>query len=294
MTALYGKHNNDSNQKRTMALDDSIEEMTSMLIDDTTMNQLTGEPGKHLSKLGSGKVLPQSSRQGFFHDKALPRLPRLSFDGGDEWAATSRPAIAAVVGVSTNVDMIDDEEDFDSFPPPVSRHPAHARKSSAPPPPRKSSKRRPRQREPKEFAKAGNTTSDESRQLKPRRLSKMTQQIIRGQFFSSGESAKAVIPRALVDATQKIEAMLAASKALKPEGDNVAINSPGQSKNSGKKGSSVLSKMRNAIAGHLSDNGLQNYQNLGNSEHLPVPNLSQLPDYEEEASTISVTELSEG
>jgi hypothetical protein len=61
MTAFYGKNNNDANQQSPLALDDSIQEMTSMLIDDTTMNQLTAEPGKRLSKLGSAKILPQPS-----------------------------------------------------------------------------------------------------------------------------------------------------------------------------------------------------------------------------------------
>jgi hypothetical protein len=291
MTAFYGKQNNDSNQQSTLALDESIEEMTSMLIDDTTMNQLTGEPGKRLTKLGSAKVLPQSSRQGFFHDMALPRLPRLSFDGGDDWTTAPSLAITAPVGVSNEVEMITDEEDHDSFPPPASRQPAHARKSSAPPLPRKSSKRTRRQRGPKEFVETRNTPGDESRQPEPRKLSKTPQQSIKSPFSPSSETTKAAIPEASPDVSKQIGAMLAASMALKPEGDSMVIDSPVLSKNSGKKGSRVLSKMRCAITGHLHDKSLKRHHNLAKNAYLLDPNLNQLPDYDEEASTISATEL---
>jgi hypothetical protein len=295
MTAFFGKQNNDSNQQSTLVLDESIEEMTSTLIDDTTMNQLTGEPRNRLAKLGSAKVLPQSSRQGFFHDKALPRLPRLSFDGGDDWITAPCPAITAPVGVPNEVEMIADEEEHDSFPPPVSRQPAHARKSSAPPLPCKSSKRRRRQREPKEFIETRNTPGDENRQLEPRKLSKTPQQSIKSPFSPSSEITKAVTHEASPDVSHQIKAMLVASMALKPEGDSssssMAIDSPALSKNSGKKGSGVLSKMRSTITGHLHDKGLKKHHNLAKSEYLLDPNLNHLPDYDEEASTISDMEL---
>ncbi len=291
MTAFYAKHNNDPNQQSPLALDDSIEEMTSMLIDDTAINQLTGEPGKRLSKLGSAKVLPQLSRQGFFHDKALPRLPRLSFDSEDDWTTASRPAITAAVGTSNKADLMNNGDELDSCPPPVSRQPAHARKSSAPPLPRKSSKRRSRQREPKDVVEARNTPCYESRKIEPRKLNKPTQQTLTSPYSLSSQTAKGKTPKVSPDVSQQIEAMLATSKALKQEGDQVVSKSPALSKKTGMKGNRVLSKMRDAISGHLQEKGLGRHHNIAKDDHLLDPNLSQLPDYDDEASTISAMEL---
>ena len=291
MTAFYGKHNNDSNQQSTLALDDSIEEMTSMLIDDTTMNQLTGEPGKRLSKLGSANILPQSSQQGFFHEKALPRLPRLSFDGEDDRSTRSRPTITATKAILNEVDLLSDEDELDSCPPPVSRQPTHARKSSAPTLPRNSSQIRSRQREQKGVIEARNATGDENRQIEPRKLSKTTQQNLKSPFSLSSEFTNASITKATPDVSQQIEAMLVASKVLKPEGDSLVIDSPVLSKKSGVKGNRVLSRMKNVLTGHLHDKGFRKHHNLAKNEHLLDPNLSQLPDYDEEASTISAMEI---
>lgn len=288
MTAFYGKHNNDSNQQSTLALDDSIEEMTSMFIDDTAANQLTGEPRKRLSKLGSAKIPQQTSRQGLFNDKALPRLPQLSFNGEDDWTTRSR---AATEAISNEVGLVSDEEEFDSCPPPVSREPTHARKSSAPPLPRKSSKRRSRQREQKEVVDARNATGDDSRQIKPWKLSKTTQQSLKSPFSLPSQNTNSPIPKAAPDASQQIEAMLATSKVLKPEVDTFAIDSPVLSNKGDVKGNRVLSKMKNAITGHLRDKSHRKHHNLAKNEHLLDPNLSQLPDYGEEASTISAMKI---
>jgi hypothetical protein len=291
MTAFYGMHNNDSSQQKTLALDDSIEEMTRLLIDDTTMNQLTREPGKRLSKLGSAKILSQPSQQGFFHDKALPRLPRLSFDGEDDGTTGSPRAITTPEAISNEGNLTNDEDELDSCPPPVSRQPAHARKSSAPPVPRKSSKRRSRQRERKEVIEARITTGGENRQLESRKLSKVTQQSLKRPLALSNETEKAVVPKASPDVSQQIEAMLVASRALKPEGESLMVDSPVLSKKSGVKGNNVLSKMKDAITSQLHDKGFRKHHNLAKNEHLLDPNLSQLPDYDEEASTISDMEL---
>lgn len=285
MTAFYGKNNNDANQQSPLALDDSIQEMTSMLIDDTTMNQLTAEPGKRLSKLGSAKILPQPSRQGISHNKALPQLPRLSFDDDDDWTTGPRPAITAAG------DLTNDEDELGSCPPPVSRQPAHARKSSAPPLPHKSSKRKSRQREQKEHIEARNTTSNENRQFELRKLSKMTQQSFKSPFSLPNEIINATVPKPSPDVSQQIEDILVASRALKPEGDSLVVDSPVLSKKSGVKGNKVLSKMKNAITEHLHDKSFRKHHNLAKNEHLLDPNLSQLPEYDEEASTVSAMEL---
>lgn len=290
MTTFYGKYNNDSNQQDTLALDDSIEEMTSLLIDDTTMNQLTGELGKRLSQLESAKVLSQSSQRGFSHEKPLPRLLRPSMGGDDDWTPGPPPAITVAGAISNEEDLTNDEDELDSCPPPVPRQPAHARKSSAPPLPRKSSKRS-RLREQKEAVESHNTTGDENRQLKSQKLTKMTQPSFKYPIPLFKETAKAAIPKAFPDVSRQIEAMLVASRTLKPEDDSILVDTPVFSKKSVEKRSKVLSKM-NAIVGHLHDKGFRKHHDLAQNEHLLDPNLSQLPDYDEEASTISTTELS--
>jgi hypothetical protein len=290
MTAFYGKYNNDSNQQNTLALDDSIEEMTSLLIDDTTMNQLTEKPGERLTQLGSVKTPSPPSQKGFSHGKSLSRLLRLSLGGDDDWTPGSPPAITAAGAISNEVDLTNDEGELDSCPPPVSRQPAHARKSSAHPLPRKSSKRS-RLREQKEAVEALNTTGDENRQLESRKLTKVTQPSLKYPIPLSKETAKAVIPKASPDVRQQIEAILVDPRTLKPEGDSILVDTPVLSKKSVEKGSRVLSKMKNAITGHLHDKGFRKHHNLARKEHLLDPNLSQLPDYDEEASTISTMEL---
>jgi hypothetical protein len=290
MTAFYGKYNNNSNQQSSPALDDSIEEMTSMLIDDTTINQLTGEPGKRSSQLGSAKILSQPSRQGFFHDKALPRLPRLSFDAEDNWTLGSPPAIPAAELISNIVDLTNDDDELDSCPPPVSRQPSHARKSSAPPLPRKSSKRRSRQREQKEVVEARTTTGDQNRQLGSRKFSKVTQQSLKHSLPLSNETVKAATPNESPDVSQQIEYTLTASKALKSEGDSLVMDSRVLFRRNGEKRNRVLSRMKNAITGHLHDS-FRKHHNLAENEHLLDPTLSQLPDYDEELSAISAMEL---
>jgi hypothetical protein len=291
MTAFCGKRDNDSNKNGPSVLGDSIEELASMLLDDTTMNQLAGEPGKRLSKLGSAKILPQPIGQAFFHDKALPQLPKLSFSGNDEWTTRSYP-VATAAGISSEADPLNDEEELDSCPPPVSRQPAHSRKGSAPPLPRKSSKRSSRQREQRDLIEVQNSRGGDKRQLERRKIMKMTNQNIEGQLPLTAETQpQRSVPTVLPDVSQQIESMLVASRTLKPRESNSMTVSPVVSKKNGMKGNGVLSKMKMILNGHFHDKGLRKHLYAAKNEHLLDPNLSQLPDYDEEASTISAIEL---
>lgn len=291
MKAFYGKHENDYDKNSPSALDDSIEEMASMLPDDTAMNQMAAEPGKRLSNLVSAKILPLPPRQAFFRDKALPQLPpQLSFGGGDEWATRSYP-VTATAEISSDGDPLCYEEEPDSCPPPVFRQPAHLRKGSAPPLPRKSSKRTSRQREGKEIAEVQSSRGDNKRQLEPRKLSKIAQQNSECQSPSKKDESLRSNSAALPDVSQQIEAMMVASRTLKPLGDNSVNESPATSKKSGMRGNGVLSKMKFALTERFQDKGLKKHHYLAKNEHLLDPNLSQLADYDEEASTISAMEL---
>jgi len=60
--------------------DDSIDELASMLLDDTTLDQMKVDPGKRLSRISIINSLPAHE------SKALPQLPGLLFNGDDAWA----------------------------------------------------------------------------------------------------------------------------------------------------------------------------------------------------------------
>jgi hypothetical protein len=60
--------------------DDSIDELASMLLDDTTLDQMKADPGKRLSRVST--VNSPSDEE----SKALPQLPGLIFNGDDAWA----------------------------------------------------------------------------------------------------------------------------------------------------------------------------------------------------------------
>lgn len=119
--------------------DDSIEEMASMLLEDTTINQLNAntEPDRRLSHAAAAKIFNSYSRADARQD--LPQLPRLTFSGDDAWAMQTSPVIAA----SGNSNQIRFDLDDDPLSLPLQPTLKHNRKGSiAPTIPRKSSKRR--------------------------------------------------------------------------------------------------------------------------------------------------------
>jgi hypothetical protein len=60
--------------------DDSIDDLASMLLDDTTLDQMKADPGKRLSRISIVNSPPDQE------SKALPQLPGLLFNGDDAWA----------------------------------------------------------------------------------------------------------------------------------------------------------------------------------------------------------------
>lgn len=286
MSAFYGKHKNDSIQNIHSTVVDSIEEMTSMLLDDTTMNRLAREPRKCLSQLGSAKTL-QPPQHVSSHDKALPQLPQLSFNSGNNWAGRSHHIAPATGRTSNEAGHFSDEEP-DSYPPPVRRLPTHARKASAPPLPRKSSKRTYRQRGKNETNEPRYSRVDTRCQSETRKLTKMAQQNPQDQVKEVPHKSTAMTSS---DVSQQVESPLMVLKTLRPVCDGLVMESPIVSKKNGTGGNGVLSKVKTAITERLHDKGLKRHQNSGGNEHLLDPDLSQLPDYDEEASMISAMEL---
>jgi hypothetical protein len=292
MSAFHGRTNDGSNNDAQSCLDDSIEEMASMLLDDTTMSELQGEIGKRLSQAGSAKILPQLPQEVPSRHKALPQLPQLLFNGDDAWALASRNAIVARDIVHGGYVTFSDEEELDSCPPPVSREPIHARTSSAPTLPRKSSRRRCQN---SEHLKLKDRGENSRQQLEIRNLTKMTQQTVGFPLqLNHGEaiSSNAVQPAV----NRQINNMLAASKALKPPDDSLLSESSVASKKSRNKRKGALSKMRNAINERLHDNRLKEHSQSPKSEQLLDSNLSKWSDYEDGPSAVSAMalRLSEG
>lgn len=280
MAAFYGKHSDDHVGSLNSGFDDSIEEMASMLLDNTTMNELTGEPGKRLSQLGSAQILPHIPRGTYTPDKPSPQLPQLLFNGNDVWAAMSSPVMTAA-GNKNVTDFMSDADELDSCPPPVSKEPAHMRKSSAPPLPRKSSKRKPRQPSQKEDIPNQIHKDENKRQNEPRKLSKMMQQDPGTPPTETRNEMASISP---IDVNQKIEAMLKASRDLKPMDGGFANESTAIKK--GIKENKVLQRMKNAINERINDKDWKKRHGSATNTHLLDLDLSQLSDFEE-VSTVS-------
>jgi hypothetical protein len=261
--------------------------MASMLLDDTTMNELQRETGKRLSQTGPAKVLPQLPREVPSRHKALPRLPQLLFNGDDAWVLASRNAIVARDIVHEGYVTFSGEDELDSCPPPVSREPIHARASSAPTLPRKSSRRRRQNSEHLELRDRG----EKSRQQPEiRKLTKTMQQTVGSPpQLNSGDaiSSNAAQPAA----NRQINNMLAASRALKPPDDSLLSETSIASKKSRNKRNGVLSKMRNAINERLHDKRLKKHSQSPKSEQLQDSNSSKWSDYEDGPSAVSAMEL---
>lgn len=119
--------------------DDSIDEMASQLLDDTTMDQIYTHPGNRMSQISISKAIPHlplSESPG----QAPPRLPQFAFNDDAAWALR-QPALVTTDGM---VKEMSSSGSSRALSPPFDiGHPSHRRKSSAPSLPPKSSKRRP-------------------------------------------------------------------------------------------------------------------------------------------------------
>ena len=120
--------------------EDSIQEVASILLDDTTIDQLNADtyPGRRLSQAAAAGVYNYGRRVEKEDNKALPPIPNFMFNGDDAWA--QRPA--SVVTAAGNLNKFN----FNSDTEPSIGHPStqthHTRRDSAPKIPRKSSLRK--------------------------------------------------------------------------------------------------------------------------------------------------------
>jgi hypothetical protein len=225
--------------------DNSIEEMASMLLDDTTTDRLKTEPGKRLSQITASKALPDIAHE----KKALPQLPQLLFNGDDAWAMKTTPVVTAAGG-SNAMRFTGDPDDIDSYPPPLPRYSAcYSRKGTAPPIPRRSSKRKsvqPSSLNPNYLTQASSQQDDSNklRELGQTGGGSPKQAGLRQPQKAGGVEA--------ADLNNKIEAMIAATKALKPELDGTVLQGPFvPAKKRRLKDNKVFAKVKTAINDRL-------------------------------------------
>jgi hypothetical protein len=220
--------------------DDSLEEMANMLLEDTTIDQFESDHGQSASQIAAVRMLPSISSQNM---RVLPQLPELHFNN-DAWAMNANTVVAA----AGNVNEI---QPFGGTNAPGNYHQklsTRSRKGPAPPIPGKSSKRksaRPMATDCKERAEPGNRQSDGANSKKIAKGS------ISPPKYIDVPQAK---PSAFNDTnvSNKIEAMLEATKALKPGTCDHMLQGPHlPTKKHRLKDSNVIMKMKTAINDHI-------------------------------------------
>lgn len=229
--------NNFNKESPSNHHDDSIEEMASMLLDDTTLDQLRPEAGRRLCQIAAAKALPELERDEKQDSKARPRILTMTFNGDDAWAMRTAPVVTAA-GRLNLMDFSDDNQSTTSF-----GHPINRSGSSAPAIPRKSSKRKSgRPKSSNHKLQIG--TADRSSFVTSNSQAAT-------DIFSSAEPAEEQ-PKTSVfqaaDVNGKIDAMLAATKSLKPGSEVVTLQEPlVPTKKRRLMDNKVLAKMKTAI-----------------------------------------------
>jgi hypothetical protein len=259
--------------------DDSIDEMASILLDDTT-EELKPEPGKRLSRIGIAQALPSIQRVDSSAAKSLPQLPKLLFNGDDAWAMKSSPVVTAAGSSNQMVFSSDTPESLN-----VSADSPQFKKSPAPTIPRKSSKRksgRPRSALPR------GKVSVESQQTASRLALKSS---ISPPKPVEAPEIKASSTMNAADVNEKIVAMLAATKALKPTHDDALHQgSFVPAKKRRLMDNKMLTKMKSAINDRLQIRGSRRRDSIRDDKLLDR-SLNELQDFEDPVSA-SVTALS--
>ena len=268
----------DSNYKKEPQSnhhDDSIEEMASILLDDTTIDQLRPEGGKSMSQSAASKALPglrTESQDG----KSLPQLPKLVFNGDDAWAMKTAPVVTAA-GTSNQMEFSEDNPQPSTF---LNRLSAHARKSSIPEIPRRSSKRRsgrPKSTVGPPRAEAGDRRS----------VAYTSQQTLKSSISPTrpGDSSQSKQSGfAASDVNDKIEAMIAATRALKPGSDGAVLLGPLVPPRKRRLvDNKVLTKMRTALKDGFNTRNAKKRDSMLNDKLLDA-SLNEVQDFEEELS----------
>lgn len=198
--------------------DDSIDEIASMLLDDTEIDQPCTEPARRLSYIPTSHSLSGIPFSSSRDTKTLPQLPQLMFNGDDAWAMRTAPVVTAA-GSYNEVQFSFEGEAVAASP--VSNLPIpikQPRKDITPPIPRKSSKRksgRPKASST-QLGKIGSAHSTTMKRVDRSSISPPK------HVTKSGPSSNNVA----TDVNDKIEAMIAATKALKPGYDNTLLQGP--------------------------------------------------------------------
>jgi hypothetical protein len=222
--------------------DDSLEEMANMLLEDTTIDQSKSDHGQPPSQIAAVRMLPSISSQNM---RVLPQLPELHFNKDDAWAMNANTVVAAA-GNFNEIQPFGGTNAPGNYP---QKPFTHSRKGP-PPIPRKSSKRksaRPMATDLRERAEPGNWQSDGPNSKKIAKGS------ISPPKYINVPQAK---PSAFNDTNvnNKIEAMLEATKALKPGTGDHMLQGPYlylPTKKCRLKDSNVLMKMKTAINDHI-------------------------------------------
>ncbi|KAK0116651.1 hypothetical protein ONS96_012506 [Cadophora gregata f. sp. sojae] len=272
----------DSNYKKESPStnhDDSIEEMASILLDDTTMDQLRPEGGKRMSQSAASKALPglrTESQDG----KNLPQLPKLVFNGDDAWAMRTAPVVTAA-GSSNQIDFNEDKSPPSTL---LNRLSAHARKSSIPEIPRRSSKRRsgrPKSNVGPPRAEAGDR----------RRIAHASRQTLKSSTSPPRPSDSSQPKQSgfvAADINDKIESMIAATKALKPGSEGAILLGPlVPTKQRRLADNKMLLKMKTALNDRLSRRNTKKRDSMLNDKLLDA-SLNEVQDFEEELSISAI------
>lgn len=270
----------DSNYKKESPSnhhDDSIDEMASLLLEDTEFDQLKPGAGNRASYSAAAKTaLPQIRSQ---EGKALPQLPSMVFNGDDAWALRMSSVVTAA-GSSNQMDFSHDGPSISSV-----QAASYTRKTSTPTIPRKSSKRRsarPRSalfQPPPELV--DRRTHVSRRTLKSNISSPQSQDVPHPTKTTAFDAA---------GVNNKIEAMIAATKDLKPVSDDT----PPQLVPSKKRRfeNKVLSKMKSAINDRFQSRSGRKRDSMLDERLLDV-SLNEVPETEDEsfASAAAVTAI---
>jgi hypothetical protein len=208
--------------------DERVNEMASMLLADTTIDQSQAAAPKLMSGIPSQDT------------KAIPQLSRLLYNGDDAWAMKVNPVMTAASKANENLfsgNITAAGNDSQKLP-------SHSRNGSAPPIPRKSSKRKSA-RPPSTYLNEGPELDDP--QFSVLKSKKLARSSISHTNHLHAPQAKPSTINAL-DVNSRIEAMVEATRALKPGvGDSMLQGSGLPTKKRRFKDSNVLMKMKTAI-----------------------------------------------
>ncbi|PBP19482.1 hypothetical protein BUE80_DR009736 [Diplocarpon rosae] len=247
--------------------DDSIEEMASMLLEDTTFDQLRPEASKRMS-YSAAAALPGLPRIGSQDGKSLPQLPTLLFNGDDAWEMRMTSVITAA-GSSSEMDFSYDINELSSINDQTGQ-------TSIPAIPRKSSKRKSGR--PKSTLFQSHIEAVDRRSLGGRQALKSPPRVV-------GSSAPKKSAFAASDITDKIEAMMAATQALKPGSDEPNFQEALASTNKRRlMDYKVLTKVRTAFNDRFPARNGRKRGSIMHARLLDSGSLHQAPDFEDENS----------